>query len=261
MIMKKMSLTLLSFFLLLLLAACGTSEQKGQETATNGSSNAQSGDEGQDEQTDDDSSNEATNEEATTMYPQLTNEVAANEALVVMNTTMGPIKIKLFPEKAPKTVENFLTHAENGYYDGIIFHRVIKDFMIQGGDPTGTGMGGESIYGDSFEDEFTMDLFNIRGALSMANAGPNTNGSQFFIVQASNPPGTAAQLTKGGWPEEIAKAYEENGGTPHLDQKHTVFGQVIEGMDVVDKIAAAKTDRSDKPVEEISIESIEIIQK
>ena len=98
------------------------------------------------------------------MYPQLSKEVAANEALVVMNTTIGPIKIKLFPEQAPKTVENFLTHAENGYYDGIIFHRVIEDFMIQGGDPTGTGMGGESIYGDTFEDEFTMDLFNLNGA-------------------------------------------------------------------------------------------------
>ena len=128
-------------------------------------------------------------EEATTMYPQLSKEVAANEALVVMNTTMGPIKIKLFPEQAPKTVENFLTHAENGYYDGIIFHRVIEDFMIQGGDPTGTGMGGESIYGNTFEDEFTMDLFNLKGALSMANAGPGTNGSQFFIVQASEVPG------------------------------------------------------------------------
>ena len=241
--MKKMSLTLLSIFLLVVLAACGQSEQKGQETepATNGSSAPQSGDDEQDGETEDDqSSNEATNEEATTMYPQLSKEVAANEALVVMNTTMGPIKIKLFPEQAPKTVENFLTHAENGYYDGIIFHRVIEDFMIQGGDPTGTGMGGESIYGDSFEDEFTMDLFNLSGAFSMANAGPNTNGSQFFIVQASNPPGSAAQLKQGGWPEEIAKAYEENGGTPHLDQKHTVFGQVIEGMDVVDKIANAK---------------------
>ena len=83
-------------------------------------------------------------------------------------------------------MENFLTHAENGYYDGMIFHRVIQDFMIQGGDPTGTGMGGESIYGAEFEDEFSMNLFNLRGALSMANAGPNTNGSQFFIVQALN---------------------------------------------------------------------------
>ncbi|MCM3711577.1 peptidylprolyl isomerase [Sporosarcina luteola] len=259
--MKKMSLPFLSIFLVLLLAACGQGDQKEQEKATNGSATTQNEDEVQDQLSDDKSSDEATNEEATTMYPQLSNEVAANEALVVMNTTMGPIKIKLFPEQAPKTVENFLKHAENGYYDGIIFHRVIKDFMIQGGDPTGTGMGGESIYGDSFEDEFTMDLFNLRGALSMANAGPNTNGSQFFIVQASTPPGTATQLTERGWPEEIAKAYEENGGTPHLDQKHTVFGQVIEGMDIVDKIASAKTGRADKPVEEISIESIEILQK
>ncbi|PIC82155.1 peptidylprolyl isomerase [Sporosarcina sp. P1] len=196
------------------------------------------------------------------MYPQLSTEVAENEALVTMNTTMGSIKIKLFKEQVPKTVENFLTHAENGYYDGIIFHRVIPEFMIQGGDPTGTGMGGESIYGNTFQDEFTMDLFNLRGALSMANAGPNTNGSQFFIVQASSLAGaSASQLKKGGWPEEIADAYEENGGTPHLDQKHTVFGQVLEGMDVVDKIANAKANRDNKPKEEIKIESIEIIQK
>ena len=246
--MKKMLLPSLTLFGMLLLAACGQSEDKQDQekpVTENSSSPVTDG---------------ATNEEADNMYPQLSTEVAANEALVVMNTTMGPIKIKLFSEKAPKTVENFLTHAENGYYDGIIFHRVIPNFMIQGGDPTGTGMGGESIYGSTFEDEFTMDLFNLRGALSMANAGPGTNGSQFFIVQASDAPGKAKQLIDGGWPEEIAKAYEEMGGTPHLDQKHTVFGQVIEGMDVVDKIAAAKT-KSDKPVEEISIESIEIIQK
>lgn len=196
------------------------------------------------------------------MYPQLSKEVAANEALVVMNTTMGPIKIKLFPEIAPKTVENFLTHAENGYYNGIIFHRIIEDFMIQGGDPTGTGMGGESIYGHSFEDEFSTKAFNLRGALSMANAGPGTNGSQFFIVQASRVPGgTAKQLKKAGFPDEISAAYEELGGTPHLDHKHTVFGHVIEGMDVVDKMAAVKKGRQDKPVEDISIESIEILQK
>ena len=178
-----------------------------------------------------------------------------------MNTTLGPIKIKLFPEVAPKTVENFLTHAENGYYNGIIFHRVIEDFMIQGGDPTGTGMGGASIWGDTFEDEFSKELFNLKGALSMANAGPGTNGSQFFIVQASDVPSSAAQMKKGGWPAEIADAYEELGGTPHLDQKHTVFGHVIEGMDVIDTIAKVKKGRQDKPVEDISIESIEILQK
>ncbi|TQR18399.1 peptidylprolyl isomerase [Psychrobacillus vulpis] len=195
------------------------------------------------------------------MYPQLSTEIASNEAVVIMNTSKGAIKIKLFPELAPKTVENFLTHAENGYYNGIIFHRVIEDFMIQGGDPTGTGMGGESIYGQEFEDEFSMNLFNFRGALSMANAGPHTNGSQFFIVQASQSQYSVDQLKSGGWPEEIADAYGQIGGTPNLDQKHTVFGQVIEGMDVVDQIAAVEKDANDKPLEDITIDSIEIVQK
>lgn len=249
--MKKTFFSLFTVFVLILLTACGqgadiNDTQEKENTAGQASVEENSLKE---------------QKEATTMYPQLSKEVAANEALVVMNTTLGPIKIKLFPEQAPKTVENFLTHAENGYYDGIIFHRVIKDFMIQGGDPTGTGMGGTSIYGDTFEDEFTMNLFNLRGALSMANAGPGTNGSQFFIVQASQAPGTAEQMKQGGWPEEIAEAYAEMGGTPHLDQKHTVFGQVIDSMDVVDKIADVKKGRQDKPVEDVVIESIEILQK
>ena len=196
-----------------------------------------------------------------TTYPQLSTEVAENEALVQMNTSLGAIQIKLFPEEAPKAVENFLTKAEEGYYDGVIFHRVIADFMVPGGDPTGTGAGGESIYGEPFEDEFTMNLFNLNGALSMANAGPNTNGSQFFIVQAPPQAGIAQQLIKGGWPEEIAKAYEEHGGTYHLDQKHTVFGQVIEGMDVVNEIANMETGENDKPVKDVVIQSIEVIQK
>lgn len=200
-------------------------------------------------------------EEEVHMFPQLTTEVAPNEALVQMNTNRGPIRIKLFPEQAPKTVENFLGHAESGYYDGVIFHRVIEEFMIQGGDPQGTGMGGESIWGGTFEDEFTMDLFNLRGALSMANAGPGTNGSQFFIVQASRVPATADQLEQGGWPAEIAKAYEEMGGTPHLDQRHTVFGQVVEGMDTVDEIATVQVGAQDRPVHDVVIESIDILQR
>lgn len=234
-----------------LLAACGKTAEVDEKSTQQ---QEQSQEQGQKEK-------EANQEEETNMYPQLSKEVAANEALVVMNTNHGAIKIKLFPEQAPKTVENFLTHAENGYYDGIIFHRVIEDFMIQGGDPTGTGMGGESIFGDTFEDEFSMELFNLRGALSMANAGPGTNGSQFFIVQNSSAPASAKQMKDGGWPEEIAEAYEANGGTPHLDQKHTVFGQVIEGMDTVDAIANVKKGAQDKPVEDVVIESIEILQK
>lgn len=122
-----------------------------------------------------------------TDYPQ---QDAANYAgpVATFKTNQGDIKVKLFADIAPKTVENFTTHAKNGYYDNGIFHRVIRDFMIQGGDPEGTGMGGESIWGGSFEDEFSDKLLNVRGALSMANAGPNTNGSQFFIVQADETP-------------------------------------------------------------------------
>lgn len=194
-------------------------------------------------------------------YPQLTTEVLENEKLVEMKTNMGTIKIKLFPELAPKTVENFVTHSENGYYEGIIFHRVIDGFMIQGGDPSGNGTGGQSIYGATFEDEFSEQLFNLRGALSMANAGPNTNGSQFFIVQSKQTdPSMKGQLEQAGYPEVIVNAYMENGGTPWLDFRHTVFGQVVEGMDVVDKIAAVKRNMRDKPEEDVVIEKITVLK-
>ncbi len=187
----------------------------------------------------------------------------SGDTVAIMHTTMGDIKIKLFKDETPKTFENFTTHAKNGYYNGIIFHRVIKDFMIQGGDPMGTGMGGESIWGRSFEDEFTPNLHNIRGALSMANAGPNTNGSQFFIVQADTCPQNMLDQMKDlpdHFPEDCAKAYAEMGGTPWLDFRHSVFGQVYEGMDVVDKIANTKVGYGDKPMFDIAIESIEIVE-
>lgn len=194
------------------------------------------------------------------MFPQLTKEVNDGEILVQMNTTMGTLKIKLFPKYAPKTVENFLGHAKSGYYNGIIFHRVIPDFMIQGGDPTGTGMGGESIWGKTFEDEFHPELFNLRGALSMANAGPNTNGSQFFIVQMPHVPSDMVQqMEDAGFPKEVIEAYSKHGGTPWLDGRHSVFGQVIEGMDVVDNIAKVETDFQDKPLEDVKIISIDVI--
>ncbi|MCA1064917.1 peptidylprolyl isomerase [Rossellomorea aquimaris] len=194
-------------------------------------------------------------------YPQLTADVAENEKVVEMKTSMGTIKIKLFPEQAPKTVENFITHSKNGYYDGLKFHRVIKDFMIQGGDPNGNGTGGESIYGESFEDEFSPELFNLRGALSMANAGPGTNGSQFFIVQKGDmDPQFEEQMKSAGFPAEIIEAYMKNGGTPWLDQKHTVFGQVIEGMDIVDDIANVEVGANDLPNEDVVIESIKVVE-
>jgi peptidyl-prolyl cis-trans isomerase B (cyclophilin B) len=145
-----------------------------------------------------------------------------------LNTSKGPIAVELFDEDAPKTVENFRTLAGKGFYEGVIFHRVIPDFMIQGGDPTGTGSGGP---GYTFEDEFN-DRKVVRGALAMANAGPNTNGSQFFIVTAE--------------------------ACPWLDGKHTVFGQVSDGMDVVDAISGVDTDASDRPREDVKIESVEL---
>lgn len=193
-----------------------------------------------------------------TKFPQLTLKEAKGPKAVI-TTNLGDITIQLFPEQAPKTVENFTELAKKGYYNGVIFHRVIPDFMIQGGDPTGTGMGGESVYGKTFEDEFSRELFNLYGALSMANAGPNTNGSQFFIVQASEAPAQMLeQLKQAGYPEEIITAYQENGGTPWLDFRHTVFGQVADGMDTVEKIAKVKTGAQDKPVDDVVIEKVEI---
>lgn len=155
------------------------------------------------------------------------------EKIATMVTSMGTVKIRLFEKQVPKTVENFIGLAEKGYYDGVIFHRVIPDFMIQGGDPTGTGMGGESFWGGKFEDEFVPELNNIYGALSMANAGPGTNGSQFFVVQNQD-------------------------GTAWLDGKHSVFGQVFEGMDIVNAIATVERNPSDKPLEDITINSVAI---
>lgn len=173
----------------------------------------------------------------------------------------GDIKVKFFKDVAPKAVENFTTHAKNGYYNGVTFHRVINDFMIQSGDPTATGTGGESIWGKDFADEFSYTLVPYRGALCMANAGSNTNGSQFFIEQAHYNEETAAMLKQYGYPENLLEAYKTYGGSMHLFLAHTVFGQVIEGMDVVDKIAACETDsKNDKPINDVVIESIEIVE-
>ena len=191
-------------------------------------------------------------------FPQL-NEVNEKNPLVTVHTNLGDFTLELFPEVAPKTVENFVTHAKNGYYNGVIFHRVIEDFMIQGGDPTGTGMGGESIYGRTFEDEFSREAFNLYGTLSMANAGPNTNGSQFFIVTAKQVPAQMLkQLKDGGWPEEIVEEYAKVGGTPWLDHRHTVFGRVVEGIDVVLKIEGVERNAQDRPLEDVVIESTDV---
>lgn len=153
---------------------------------------------------------------------------------VEIETTQGIIKVSLRPDIAPKAVENFITHAKNGFYNGIIFHRVIKDFMIQTGDPTGTGRGGESIWKKPFEDEVSSQVkFDKPGILAMANAGPKTNGSQFFITTAA---------------------------TPWLNGKHTIFGEVISGYDVVQKIEKTKTGPGDRPIEEQKIIRMTVVE-
>lgn len=210
------------------------------------------------------STSESTREDLSQLeLPQLDTEIKENESVVELTTTAGVITVKLFPEIAPKAVENFVTHAKDGYYDGTPFHRVIEGFMIQGGDPEGTGMGGESIWGEGFEVEISNQLYHIRGALSMARAQAlDSQGSQFFIVQGTEDQsdGMAIQFT----PERIIEAYK-NGGAKSLDGNYTVFGQVIEGMDVVDKIAQAEVTSNGNevstPVDPVTIESTKVLQE
>lgn len=209
------------------------------------------------------------------------------EIAVITMETGEVIKLRFFPDEAPKAVYNFKVHALKGYYDGLTFHRVIENFMIQGGDPNGDGTGGESVWGEAFEDEFNDNLLNIDGSVSMANAGANTNGSQFFINA------TGGMSTDWDYYQQIydqykenaeyfdamgvntvdmskvtdavKKLYEENGGNPNLDgyystggTGHTVFAQVFEGMENVYALSQVDTDSSDKPVEDMVIQSVEI---
>ena len=237
---------------------------------------------------------------------------AEGDTVAIMHTSMGDICIRFFPEAAPKAVENFITLAQQGKYNGVTFHRVWNDFMIQGGDfEKGDGTGGTSIWGEKFADEFNAKLMNLRGSLSMANSGVNTHGSQFFINQAGPGAKTASQLKQSAVesndqvreqaaaayeqyvayygdsftaeyptmesflydnlypvaelvPDEVWELYAEYGGNMHLDGAwrytggHTVFGQVYEGMDVVDAIAAVEVDDNKKPTTSVIIESIEI---
>lgn len=227
------------------------------------------------------------------------------DTIAILHTSMGDVTLRFFPEYAPKTVANFLSLAEDGKYDGVTFHRVINDFMIQTGDyENHNGTGGTSSYGSAFEDEFCDKLNNLRGSVAMANTGKDTNGSQFFINQRSaesfaqsggievyktswnnivaqlqmyaNDTATLSQILRyygiglynpNVVPDEIVKLYNEYGGNPNLDGAyqagdagHTVFAQVIDGMDVVDAIAAVKTDESDKPKKDVTIDSIEITE-
>lgn len=181
----------------------------------------------------------------------------AGDTVALMKTSLGDIRIKLLKAEAPKAVENFIGLAQKGYYDNLTFHRVIADFMIQGGDPNGNGTGGKSLWGKAFADEFSPNAHNFRGALSMANSGPDTNGSQFFIVQLP-PKAISADMISASESDAVKSTYLKLGGTPWLDGKHTVFGQVYEGMAVVDAIAAVKTGTGNKPVDAVTVLSVTI---
>ncbi len=177
----------------------------------------------------------------------------------------GEIKVKFFEDVAPKAVENFVTHAKEGYYNGVTFHRVMEEFMIQGGDPLGTGTGGESIWGEGFGEELSYELVPYRGSLCMASRGTGTSslGSQFFITQANYSEQMASYLKQYGYPEDLLEQYKENGGYLSLYLQYTVFGQVFEGMDVVDAIAKVETHttaqgQENKPVKDVIIEKIEV---
>ncbi|MDR1914377.1 MAG: peptidylprolyl isomerase [Clostridiales bacterium] len=214
--------------------------------------------------------------------PQL-DEPADGEEIAVLTTSMGIIKLRFFPDYAQKAVQNFKTHAKAGYYDGALFHRVIDEFMIQTGDPTGTGKGGNSIWGQPFEMEITPELHHIRGALGMARGQDEVSqGSQFYIVQNKAlddatrkelesykdiQDQVVAQVDENNqipmaqmFPTKIIDEYLTNGGVPGLQMSYTVFGQVTEGMDVVDKIAAVETSQEeetkDRPLEDIILEKI-----
>ena len=179
----------------------------------------------------------------------------ATDKKITMKTNKGDINLVVFASKTPMTAASFLNLASKGFYNGLKFHRVIADFMIQGGDPEGTGTGGESIWGTEFENETVDYLVPIRGSLCMANAGPDTNGSQFFITQiADKDTSTATGLT-----DVQTELFETNGGAAWLTGGYTVFGQVYEGMDVVDAIAKVDTDPStDAPIDPVIISSIKV---
>lgn len=187
------------------------------------------------------------------------------ETIAIMHVKdFGDIKFKFFDKIAPKAVENFLTHAKEGYYNGLTFHRIINEFMIQGGDPLGNGTGGESIWGKGFGPELNYELVPYRGSLCMAMSSlPNSIGSQFFITQANYSENMENAMVNAGYPKSLIEQYKNYGGYLSLYLQYTVFGQVFEGMDVVDKIAAVETEISvgnekSKPVKDIIIENIEV---
>lgn len=265
--MKKFAKIILVIFLLItllfILTACGDEENADTTSSGNGTTN--SGEE-----------NEMT--EAQKFKQELANlsqeEVMANAEAQMAEPEVGDtiaifhiegygdITVKFFEDVAPRACENFITHAKEGYYNGLTFHRVINEFMIQGGDPLGNGTGGESIWGEDFGEELSPTVLPYKGALCMASRGTGTKsiGSQFYIVQANYNEEMTQYLSYYGY-SNLLNSYQNYGGDLYdlaISYQYTTFGQVIDGLDVVDEIAAVQTDSSDKPVQDVIISSIEI---
>lgn len=194
----------------------------------------------------------------TTGVNQLEKPKSGDTVATISVKDYGDIKIRLFKDSAPKAYENFVTHAKAGYYDGVTFHRVMDEFMIQGGDPKGNGTGGESIWGDSFKPEIDSSLRHYRGALCMAQDSNYNIGSQFYIVQNDSMTDSILSQYGSNMTDEVRANYQKLGGTPWLDDSYTVFGQVYDGMKVVDKIAKAEVNSDDKPIKDIKITSVKI---
>ncbi|MDR3238483.1 MAG: peptidylprolyl isomerase [Clostridiales bacterium] len=281
--LKKRLATLCGLMAMALTAACvAANEQPAASPSTTPEETEQASEQASEEVTESPPATVDLSEYPELELPQLT-PVKAGEEIAVMETSMGTIKMRFFPEYAPKAVENFITRAKEGYYNETIFHRVIDEFMIQGGDPRGDGTGGQSMWGEPFEMEIVPNLHHIRGALAMARSQAEVSqGSQFYIVQNKKLDESSAEMLQSFlegqdhvaaedeegkpipiaqlFPQKMVDQYLEIGGVPSLDYNYTVFGQVIEGMDVVDKIAAVETSQDekklDKPLEDIVIQNI-----
>ena len=183
------------------------------------------------------------------------------DKIATIETSEGTIKVLLFEKYAPKAVFNFVTLAENGYYDNTVFHRTVENFCIQGGSPDGTATGGTSCWGLEFEDEFSDNLHHYNGALSMANHGDDTNGSQFFFVTsplADLDEDAEESMKDNGWKKSVVDAYKDAGGLPQLDYRYTVFGQIYDGLNVAYKISRSETDKNERPVKDITVVSVTI---
>ena len=253
--MKKIVISVMLLVVLFVFSGCGSNNaNKANENNTSQNTNT---------------SNTTKKEESKVDYKsaaekQMSKPNEGDTIAILKIKNFGDIKVKFFPEIAPKAVENFITHAKDGYYNGVIFHRVIDEFMIQGGDPEGTGRGGESIWGKGFGTELDYSLVPYRGSLCMAMSSlPDSIGSQFFITQANPSEYMETYLKQYGYPSELLEMYKQYGGYMSLYMQYTVFGQVFEGMDVVDAIAKVKTQttadgQENKPVEDVVIENIEV---